>query len=195
MSENEVTEPPDVEVEPSGQVDQNRGRVSTWVQDHAPLAIAIAGLLSALLTLLAANPVITSVFGFEGPAKEASSPPEFTAEIAEPAGGKISQDEILQVSGSFDGTLQGRSLWAFVKNVDNETLWPSYGPCSIAAVEGKWSCEVTPLPKASELQVRLVDSRGVNEILQWVIKVNAGSAPALNEVSGSKLLAQKTLSR
>ncbi|MGW2049242.1 hypothetical protein ACWCPF_29260 [Streptomyces sp. NPDC001858] len=191
MTENEVTASPDIEVEPSGQVDPNRGRVSVWVQDHTPLAIAIAGLLSALFTLLAANPMIVSIFSPGGVSKAA----RVTAEVAEPSGGKISQDEILEVSGSFDGTLQGRSLWAFVKNIDNGTLWPSYEPCSIAAAEGKWSCKVTPLPKVSELQVRLVDSRGVNEILQWVIKINAGSAPALNEVSGSEVLAQRTLSR
>ncbi|MFF4017891.1 hypothetical protein [Streptomyces sp. NPDC001843] len=104
--EGEMTASSEGEAEPAGQVDGSGGRVSAWVQNHTPLAIPIAGPLSA-----------------------------------------------------------------------------------------QWSCKITPLPDVSELQVRLVDSRGVNETLQWVVEENAGSAPALSKVNGSELLAQKTLSR
>lgn len=192
--ESEMTASSEGEVEPAGQVDGSGGRVSAWVQNHTPLAIAIAGLLSALFTLLAANPPILKAFGIWEDAKEAPYPQKVTAEVVTPADSEVSQDPILEVSGRFDGALQGRSLWAFVKNVKDDTLWPSHEPCSVAR-EGKWSCRVTPLPDVSELQVRLVDSRGVNEILQWVVEENAGSAPALSKVNGSELLAHQTLSR
>ncbi|MFF4491212.1 hypothetical protein ACFY0F_32925 [Streptomyces sp. NPDC001544] len=182
------------DTDPGGRVDGSGGRVSAWVQDHTPLAIAIAGLLSALFTLLAANPAITKAIGFGEDAKEASYPQKVTAEVVTPADGEISQDPTLAVSGRYDGALQGRSIWAFVRNVKDDTLWPSHEPCSVAK-EGQWSCRITPLPDVSELQLRLVDSRGVNEILQWVVEENAGSAPALSKVNGSELLAQKTLSR
>ncbi|WP_146194029.1 hypothetical protein [Streptomyces sp. MA5143a] len=191
MSENEVTTLPEVEGEPSGRQQRNGGRVSAWVQGHTPLAISIVGLFSSALTLLAANPVILSQFGVADP-EGGHSLDKVTAEIAEPSGRDTSRSGILEISGSFGGELQGRSLWAFVKNLDNGTLWPSYEPCSIA--EKKWTCKVTPLPGGSELQVRLVDSRSVNEILQWVMKENDGNASALNKVSHSKILAHSALS-
>ncbi|MGW2637387.1 hypothetical protein [Streptomyces sp. NPDC001348] len=165
------------------------------MQNHTPLAIAIAGLLSAVFTLLAAVLTIKTHDDPGGGAKEVSYPQKVTAEVVTPAGSEISQDPTLEVSGRFDGALQGRSLWAFVRNVKNDTLWPSHEPCSVAGKTGQWSCRITPLPDVSDLQVRLVDSRGVNEILQWVVAENAGSAPALNKVNGSEILVQKTLSR
>lgn len=150
--------------------------------------------MSALLTLLAANPMILAAVGI-GESKEIYSLPKVTAEVAANPERIISQNGITEVSGSYHGKIQGRSLWGFVKNIHTKDLWPSHAPCSVDAAEGRWSCRVTPLTGASEFQIRLVDSRGVNDILQWVIKENAGNAPAMTGVRGSEVLDRSTISR
>ncbi|MFF4787369.1 hypothetical protein ACFY3E_39375 [Streptomyces griseorubiginosus] len=185
MSSDDMALPGDAQGEPSAQNDHDGGRVSVWVKEHTPLAIAVAGLASALLTLIAANP------GFFGivETKENSSLSKVTAKIAESPGSVATQKENaeISVSGIYHGDMQGRSMWGFVKDSQTKALWPSHGPCSINTADEKWSCQVTPPVGGSEFQVRLVDSRDVNDILQWVIKENAGSAPALMEAPGSML--------
>ncbi|MFE1838235.1 hypothetical protein [Streptomyces sviceus] len=185
MSPDDVTLPGDAQGEPSAQNDQDGGRVSVWVKEHTPLAIAVVGLASALLTLIAANP---GFFGIVEP-KGSPSLSKVTARIAESPESVAAQkgNAEISVSGSYHGDMQGRSMWGFVEDSHTKALWPSHGPCSINAADEKWSCQVTPPAGGSEFQVRLMDSRDVNDILQWVIKENAGNAPALMEAPGSIL--------
>ncbi|MER7764626.1 hypothetical protein [Streptomyces sp. NPDC097619] len=192
MSSDEVTESADVGEDTVGQNGRRGGRVSTWVSEHTPLAIALTGLLSAVFALLAANPAVLVALKIVD-AKPASLS-KVTAQIETHP--KIGAASSADLSGTFEGDLQGRSLWGFIKNIDDGTMWPSYNPCSINIAEKEWHCHVTPLPGTSEFQIHLVDSRAVNEILQWVMKEKSDEAPALTgKMEGSEKLDGSTIVR